>query len=142
MELNVVLTKQVNNTEVDGYYGAEQAWFTREQIGTALEYKDPRVAITKIHKRHSELLDEFSTVTNLVTVDGKEREVFVYSFKGVLVICRWSNQPKANVIMLALYEMAEQIMQKHIWGLNNAKERRHMNRHRSDIQKLPHEPRK
>ncbi|KSV57776.1 hypothetical protein [Acetivibrio ethanolgignens] len=33
---------------------------TREQIGIALEYSDPMVAIGKIHNRHKNRLDNFS----------------------------------------------------------------------------------
>ena len=28
------------------------------------------------------------------------REVIVYNFKGLLEICRYSNQPKANAVMM------------------------------------------
>jgi prophage antirepressor-like protein len=84
------------------YQKDEEFYMTRQQIGEALEYIDPRVAITKIHKRHKDRLDLFSTVTKLVTVEGDrvvERDTIVYSLKGVFEICRWSNQPKANAFM-------------------------------------------
>ena len=44
---------------------------TREQIGIALEYSDPNVALSKIHKKHKDRLDELSVVTKLESTDGK-----------------------------------------------------------------------
>lgn len=52
---------------------------TREQIGTALEYSKPDVALSKIHNRHKDRLDTLSVVTKLVSTDGKEYDVTLYS---------------------------------------------------------------
>ena len=41
---------------------------SRQQIGLALEYKDPRVAIAKIHDANKERLDRDSVVTKLETL--------------------------------------------------------------------------
>ena len=72
---------------------------TREQIGQALEYVDPRVAISKIHKKHKDRLDELSVVTKLVATDGKLYDTTLYTQRGIMEICRWSRQPKANQFM-------------------------------------------
>lgn len=45
------------------------------------------------------------------TPAGK-REGYVYNLKGVLEICRWSRQPKADMVMDALYDMAMEVMEK------------------------------
>ena len=45
--------------------GVDEVLLTREQIGTALEYSDPRTAITKIHSRHKERLDKYSMVVSM-----------------------------------------------------------------------------
>lgn len=77
-------------------------WMTREQIGQALEYKEPRISIGTIHKRNAARLDPLSTVIKTITVEGKrtvERDVVCYSLRGVMEICRYSNQPKANAFM-------------------------------------------
>lgn len=55
--MKLVETREVNGVAVDGYYDWEKAWFTRQQIGSALEYDDPKDAIRKIHLRHKERLD-------------------------------------------------------------------------------------
>lgn len=72
---------------------------TREQIGTALEYSEPQKAIDKIHSRHKVRLDNFSTTTTLVGKTGQEYITTFYSEKGIMEICRWSRQSKADAFM-------------------------------------------
>lgn len=74
----------------------DEVLMTREQIGSALEYDNPKVAIFKIHERHKDRLDKFSVLTKLVTTDGKKYETYLYTSKGLYEICRWSRQPKAD----------------------------------------------
>jgi hypothetical protein len=64
---------------------------TREQIGLALEYKDPMVAIAKIHLRNPDRFNKFS-FTKLVN----GRDTYFYTSKGIYEICRWSRQAKAD----------------------------------------------
>ena len=110
-DMVLVESRSVNNVLVDGFYGNEEAWFSRRQVGEALEYDDPNDAIAKIHKRHKERLDEFSRVVSLSTPSGNQ-EAYIYNLEGVLEICRWSNQPKANEIMDRLYDYHDSIMRK------------------------------
>ena len=77
---------------------------TREQIGMALEYEYPGIAIGNIHNRHPERLDKYSLCIpidkRVNQVDypfaGGEQETYLYSNKGIMEICRWSKQPKAD----------------------------------------------
>lgn len=108
-DLQLIETRNINNATVDGYFGQEEVWFTRNQIGSALEYDEPVKAVGKIHLRHKERLDRFSRVLQFDTPSGKQ-EGFVYNIQGVFEICRWSRQPKADMIMDALYDMAMSIM--------------------------------
>lgn len=110
--LNLVMTKNVNNTNVDGYLDGHTPYFTREQIGSALEYENPQKAIDNIHARHKDRLDLFSVTLNLKATDNKEYKTVVYSNRGIFEICRWSRQPKAGMVMDALYDMAEEVMTK------------------------------
>ena len=115
--LQLITTKHFNGNALDCYVEPEQEqtgdfWATREQIGTLLEYAEPVNAVTVIHKRNKERLDKFSTGVKLTQVEGGRtvtREVIVYSFKGLLEICRYSNQPKANDIMDWLWEVADEL---------------------------------
>ena len=51
---NLVLLKseKFGSVNCDFYEEGNNFWMTREQIGTALEYQNPREAIKLIHKRH------------------------------------------------------------------------------------------
>lgn len=111
MNLALVRSEQFNGVACDFYRDkVGEIWMTREQIGQALEYSDPRVAIAKIHAAHSDRLDQLSTVTKMVTVEGNrkvEREVILYSARGVYEICRWSRQPKADAFMDFVWDVIE-----------------------------------
>ena len=85
----------------------DDIFLTREQIGIALEYSDPDVALSKIHKKHKDRLDELSVVTKLESTDGKEYNTTLYSERGIMEICRWSRQPKANLFMDWVWDIIE-----------------------------------
>ena len=116
--MKLLTTRNFNNVALDCYTDGNNNngdfWATREQIGRLLEYGDPMRAIAHIHQRNADRLDKFSTVVNLSTVEGNRtvtREVIVYNFKGLLEICRFSNQPKANAVMDFLWNVADEIRQ-------------------------------
>ena len=76
---------------------------TREQIGTALNYENPNDAIRLIHHRNADRLDSLSTSFNLNGVEGGrvvEREIIVYTLRGVMEICRFSRQPNAEGVAI------------------------------------------
>lgn len=75
---------------------------TREQIGQALEYSDPMIAIGKIHNRHKIRLDNFSFTK---MVNG--HETYYYTEKGVMEICRWSKSNKADEFMDWVWDIIE-----------------------------------
>lgn len=107
--LTLAETRTINLVTVDGYYGDKQAWFTRTQIGQVLEYANPQHAITLIHGKHKKRLDLFSRRSQFETPSGIQ-EGYVYNIRGVLEICRWSKQPKADEVMDKLYDMAEAVI--------------------------------
>lgn len=82
---------------------------TRDQIGQALEYADPIKAIQNIHAKHKDRLDQMSIKIKTETFDNHQSEVgrnknlmterVYYTEKGIMEICRWSRQPKANLFM-------------------------------------------
>ena len=82
-------------------------WMTRGQIGKALGYHNPRIAIGKIHTAHRDRLDPLSVDTNLVSTDGKEYSTYIYNERGIFEICRWSRQPKANEFMDWVWDIIE-----------------------------------
>lgn len=110
--LQLVTQESFGAVQCDFYKQDDEVWMTREQIGAALDYVDPRVAIAKLHIKHKDRLDKFSVVTDLVTTDGKAYETYLYSPKGVYEICRWSRQPKANAFYDWVYEVLEKLRTK------------------------------
>lgn len=93
--------------------GNGELFFTREQIGAALEYSDPSKSIDKIHSRHRERIDLFSTAVTLGVVEGGrqvQREMILYTRKGIMEICRWSRQPKADAFMDWVWEVTDRLM--------------------------------
>ena len=124
--LQVYATKTFNGCVLDCYVEPEQTdkgdfWATRAQIGQLLEYEYPREAIGKIHERNKERLDRFSAVVNLTTPSGVQSTT-VYSFKGLLEICRYSNQPKANAVMDWLWDVADEIRRTGSYRLHDKDE--------------------
>lgn len=90
----------------------QEYFMTREQIGTALGYKNPNDAIKIIHNRNADRFDKFSTRFKLNHVEGNRtvsRETIVYSPKGVYEICRWSRQPKADAFMDWVWDVIDNL---------------------------------
>lgn len=80
---------------------------TREQIGSALEYANPSVALSIIHKKHQDRLDNLSVVIKTISTDGKSYDTIYYTQRGIMEICRWSRQPKANLFMDWVWDIIE-----------------------------------
>jgi prophage antirepressor-like protein len=87
---------------------------TREQIGQALEYSDPSMCIRRIHLKHKDRLEplcvriklgEYQNGTNLSKSEEQER--VYYTERGIMEICRWSRQPKANIFMDWVWDIIE-----------------------------------
>ena len=89
------------NPEVGHTKAQDDFWMTREQIGTALEYKNPSISIGTIHKRNAGRLDPLSGLINLITPGGKQ-QTYVYNMRGVMEICRYSTQPFCWDVVTAL----------------------------------------
>lgn len=93
---------------------------TREQIGRALGYSNPTEAIKKIHQKHRERLDKFSCLIKSeisrgvrsggVDSNGAIQERTFYSRKGIMEICRWSRQPKADEFMDWCWEIIDMLI--------------------------------
>lgn len=106
--LKLVTTENFGDISCDFYRNMnDDILLTREQIGSALEYSHPDIALGKIHNRHKDRLDQFSVLTKLVSTDGKEYNTYLYTQKGVMEICRWSNKPKANQFMDWCWDVIE-----------------------------------
>ncbi len=83
-------------------------YMTREQIGTALEYDDPRKRIAVIHTRNKDRLDPLSRRFQIETPSGVQ-EMIVYTLRGAMEICRFSRQPKADKFMDFVWDVMESL---------------------------------
>ena len=113
-ELQLLTTREFNGHELNCYVEAHQEdkgsfWATREQIGRLLGYAHPRKSISIIHQRNKERLDKFSRGYQIDSPSGGTQMTTVYNFKGLLEICRYSNQPIANAVIDKLWEIADEI---------------------------------
>lgn len=127
-EMKLATTQKFGDLAVDVYENPKREFFmTREQIGQALEYddKDPGLAIRRIHSRNADRLDKFSSRLNLRRVEGNrtvERETIVYNRRGVMEICRFSRQPKADAFMDFCWDVMESLMRGETVSMQNAQE--------------------
>ena len=125
-DLQLVVSRNFDGVIFDCYaeYGGvdpQDFWATRTQIGELLGYENPRDAIKDIHNRNKERLDRFSTQRKMRLHEETRtvtREVFLYNFKGLLEICRYSQQPNANKVIDMLWDIADEIRRT---GSYNAK---------------------
>lgn len=85
---------------------------TREQIGTALEYVNPSKAIQKIHLSHKDRLESLcirivESRHPQIGGTGIDVETIYYTQRGIMEICRFSRQPKANQFMDWVWDIVE-----------------------------------
>ncbi|MBQ7220747.1 MAG: hypothetical protein IJS28_07195 [Synergistaceae bacterium] len=121
-DLVLFTTKTFNGVHFDCYVGQEDSgdfWATRTQIGELLEYSEPGTAIKNIHLRNKDRLDRFSRVAQIELPSGGSQEVVLYNFKGLLEICRYSNQPKADAVMDWLWDVADEIRRTGSYSLHS-----------------------
>lgn len=119
-DLEIIKSDNFGQIEVDFYQDSNKELFmTREQIGSALEYKRTGDSIRKLHNRNRDRLDKFSVPVKLTATDGKQYETTLYTYKGIYEICRLSRQPKADKFMDWVWDVVEKIRTKGYYVLTN-----------------------
>lgn len=108
--LKLITTEKFGDLDCNFYRNMnDDILLTREQIGSALKYTNPMVAIGKIHKRHSDRLTQYS-FTTLVNGHG----TYFYNERGIMEICRWSNSKNANEFMDWVWTIVEKYRNREI----------------------------
>lgn len=125
--LKLVTTETFNNLSCNFYRNINNdILLTREQIGQALDYSDPAMCIRRIHLKHKDRLDplcirmklgQYQTGTNLTKSEEQER--IYYTERGVMEICRWSRQPKANLFMDWVWDIVEKYRHNDLVSMND-----------------------
>lgn len=125
-EMKLATTKNFGSLAVEVYENPQREFFmTRDQIGTALEYKNPAIAVGKIHNQNKERLDSLSSLSVLDNEVGnhtQKRQIYMYSLRGVMEICRFSRQPKADAFMDFCWDVMESLMRGETVSLKSKEE--------------------
>jgi len=98
MNLQLATQQQFNSVMCDFYQNENgDVFMTTEQLGAALEYSQPKSAISKLIERNEYLTDvEFSGVTKLTTPTGGTQETRIFSEDGIYEVTMLSKQQKAK----------------------------------------------
>lgn len=115
--LKLITTEKFGDLDCDFYRNLnDDILLTREQVGLALEYANPSKAIRKIHLAHKDRLEPLCTRQKLdsegcphfgANLKSEEQERVYYTQRGVMEICRFSRQPKANIFMDWVWDIIE-----------------------------------
>ena len=91
--------------------GQTEPGITRKQLGEMLGYKNPDLAIKDIHARNAQRFDDSAKCAIVKMPDsiGREVDTYLYTFKGVLEVCRYSIQPNAHAVMDWAWETLDQL---------------------------------
>jgi len=109
-ELSLVKSENFGAVQCDFWENEnKEVYMTREQVGSALGYTNPREAIKTIHSRNRDRLDRFSRGVQIDTPLGGTQNTTVYSSKGVYEICRFSRQPKADAFMDWVWDIVDNL---------------------------------
>lgn len=93
----LVESAEFGGSQVDVYQKGEEVFMTSKQLGEALEYNEPTIAVNKIINRNDYLKDrEFSVQTKLVSTDGKHYNTRLMTEDGIYEVTMLSKKPKAR----------------------------------------------
>lgn len=127
--LKLITTEKFGELDCSFYRNMnDDILLTREQIGQALEYKDPIKSIQNIHMKHKDRLDHLSLKIKTETFDHHQSDVcrnnnlmterVYYTERGIMEICRWSRQPKANMFMDWVWDIVEKYKNNTFTSIN------------------------
>lgn len=123
--LKLITTENFGELQCNFYRNMnDDILLTREQIGTALEYSNPSTAIKNLHRKHKDRLDMLSIriklggLQNEPTSKSDEQERVYYTERGIMELCRWSRQPKANLFMDWVWDIVEKYRNKELLDMS------------------------
>lgn len=123
--LKLITTENFGELQCNFYRNMnDDILLTREQIGTALEYSNPSTAIKNLHRKHKDRLDILSIriklggLQNEPTSKSDEQERVYYTERGIMELCRWSRQPKANLFMDWVWDIVEKYRNKELLDMS------------------------
>lgn len=101
MDLALCKQEKFNGVLVDFYRDENNDVFmTREQIGRALEYKNPNDSIRTIHRRNKERLNKFAVSFKLNATDGKNMiQLYIILVVFMRFVATVSNQKQMRFMI-------------------------------------------
>lgn len=126
MNLKLITTETFGTLPCNFYRNAnDEILLTREQVGQALEYKNPIKAIQKIHLTHQDRLEPLCLriksghhQSGGVLSKSEEQERVYYTQRGIMELCRWSRQPKADLFMDWVWDIVEKYRNNELISVN------------------------
>lgn len=126
--LKLITTEKFGELDCSFYRNMnDDILLTREQIGQALEYKDPSKAIRKIHLKYQDRLEPlclrvktstFDQPQSRASRDNLTTERVYYTERGVMEICRRSHQKKADEFMDWVWDIVERYRNNTLTSIN------------------------
>lgn len=104
-ELKLMKSEEFESVQCDFYGDGSDYYMTREQIGAALGYANPQKAVGNLHNAHKERMDRYSFLES-----RNGRNIYFYNRKGIMELCRWSQQAKADAFMDFCWEVIDSLM--------------------------------
>lgn len=105
-----VASRLFANAEIDFYrHENGDSYMTSEQIGQALEYRNPQISVLNIFNRNRQRLEPNSVLIDLISTDGKTYSTRMFNERAIYEIVRKSGQPKADEFYDWVYEVLQQI---------------------------------
>jgi hypothetical protein len=97
----------MNHIMVKGLTFIEQKetfWISGVEICRNLDYANPRIQASLIWDRNRSMLENYSTVIKLITVDDKRRETRIYNEIGARFFISKCHMPGADEITMAMIQ--------------------------------------
>jgi prophage antirepressor-like protein len=109
-QLTKITSNIFNEVHVDFFKNeAGDIIMTAEQIGSALDYANPRQSIINLFNRNKARLEKYSVETKLISTDGKEYSTRIFTEQGIYGIIFLSNNKKAIDFQEWVYEIIRDI---------------------------------
>ncbi|MBR1534403.1 MAG: Bro-N domain-containing protein [Ruminococcus sp.] len=97
MKLELIKSAKFGEVQADIYKSGDEPYMTTEQLGNCLGFAHPKKALSNILDRNTYLdAPEFSRVVKMTAVDGKQRNVRVFTEDGIYEITMLAKTEKAK----------------------------------------------
>ena len=97
MKLELIKSAKFGEVQADIYKSGDEPYMTTEHLGNCLGFSSGRKSVDKLVERNAYLKKpEFSTTVKMTAVDGKQRNVRVFTEDGIYEITMLAKTEKAK----------------------------------------------